>query len=145
MRLFVSITNHLFTSFRLRGVFQSDDESIYTEEYMSFLDVIRSTQPGIQQPKLLIADVIEFVSSQESLAARPHLLRIFRLSCFCLDKPRMSFTPVKFESHRIDDPLRSMFDVIAPIQSFLGYVGHGLDVLSPIRVCRGFAPGAVLR
>ena len=120
----------LFTSFRLRGVFQPDEESIYTEEYMSFLDVIRSTHPEIQQPKLLIADVIEFVSSQESLAARPHLLRIFRLSCLCLDEPRMSFTPVRFASHRTDDPLSSMFDVIAPIQSFLDYVGHGLDVLT---------------
>ena len=42
----------------------------------------------------------------------------------------MSFTPVKFGSQQTDDPLSSMFDVIAPIQSFLDYMGHGLDVLT---------------
>ena len=62
--------NQLFTSFRPRGVFQSDEESVYPEEYLSFLDIIRSSHPDIQQPKLLIADVIEFVSSQGALAAR---------------------------------------------------------------------------
>ena len=122
------------------GAFQSDEESVYTEEYLSFLDVIRSSRPDIQQPKLLIADVIEFVSGQEALAARPHLRRIFRLSCLCLDEPRMSFTPVKFGSRRTDDPLSSMFDVIAPIQSFLGYVGHGLDVLTSDSSVSRFLP-----
>ena len=85
---------------------------------------------GIQQPKLFFADVIELISSQESLGARPHLRRVFRLSCLCLDEPRMSFAPVKFGSHRTDDPLSPMFDVIAPIQSYLTYVTHGLDVLT---------------
>ena len=120
----------LFTNFRLRGVFHTEEESIYTEEYMSFLDVIGSTHRGIQQPKLFFADVFELISSQESLGARPHLRRIFRLSCQCLDEPRMSFSPVKFGSHRTDDPLSPMFDVIAPIQSYLSYVTHGLDVLT---------------
>ena len=130
----------LFTSFRLRGVFQADEESIFTEEYLSFLDIVRSSHPDIQQPKLLIADAIHFVSSQESLVSRPHLRRIFRLSCLCLDEPRMSFTPVKFGSHRTDDPLSTMFDVIAPIQSFLGYVGHGLDVLTSDASVSRFLP-----
>ena len=130
----------LFTSFRLRGVFQADEESIFTEEYLLFLDIIRSSHPDIRQPKLLIADVIHFVSSQESLASRPHLRRIFRLSCLCLDEPRMSFTPVKFGSHRTDDPLSTMFDVIAPIQSFLGYVDHGLDILTSDASVSRFLP-----
>ena len=86
---------------------------------MSFLDVVRAAHPGIQQPKLFIADAVEFVSSKASLVARPHLRRIFRFSCLCLDEPRMSFTPVKFGSHRTDDPISPMFDVIATIQSYL--------------------------
>ena len=52
----------------------------------------------------------------------------------------MSFTPVKFGSHRTDDPLSSMFDVIAPIQSFLGYVGHGLDVFTSDSSVSRFLP-----
>ena len=125
----------LFTSSRLRGVFQSEEESICTEEYMSFLDVVRAAHPGIQQPKLLIADAVEFVSSQTSLEARPHLLRIFHLSCLCLDEPRMSFTSVKFGSHRTDDPLSPMFDVIAPIQSYLSYVRRA-DWMSLPLICQ---------
>ena len=97
---------------------------------MSFLDVLRQQHPEIQLPKRLIAHVIDLISSQESLGARPHLRRIFCLSCLCLDEPRKSFAPVKFGSHRTDDPLSSMFDVIAPIQSYLGYVTHGLYVLT---------------
>ena len=97
---------------------------------MSFLNVIRAAHPGIQQPKLLIADAIELVSSQRSLEARPHLRRMFRLSSLCLDEPRRSFTPVKFGSHRTDNPLSPMFGVIAPIRSYLRYVSRGLDVLT---------------
>ena len=121
----------LFSSFRLRGVVQQrEDELVYTEEYVSFLDVLRQSHPGTQQPKLLIADAIEFISGQEALRTRPHLHRLFRLSCFRLDEPRLSFSPVKFGSHRTDDPLSPMFDVIAPIQSYLGYSARGLDVLT---------------
>ena len=92
--------------------------------------MLRQLHPGIQQPKLLIAVAIEFVSSQEALKFWPHLYRVFRLSCLCLDEPRLSFTLVKFGSHRTEDPLSSMFDVVAPIQSYLGYVTRGLDVLT---------------
>ena len=82
----------LFTSFRLRGFFNTEDESIYTEEYLAFLDAIRLTHVGIQQPKLLIGDTIDFVSGQESLKSGMHLQRIFGLSCLCLDEPRFSFS-----------------------------------------------------
>ena len=97
---------------------------------MSFLDVVRAAHPGIRKPKLLIANAIKLVSSQRSLEARLHLRRICSLSCLCLDEPRMSFSPVNFGSHRTDDPLSPMFDVIAPIQSYLSYVSRGLDVLT---------------
>ena len=120
----------LFSSFRLRGVVQAADESICVEEYLSFIDILREMHPGIQQPKLLIADTIEFISGQEALKTRPHLHRLFRLSCLCLDEPRLSFSPVKFGSHRTDDPLSPMFDVVAQIQSYLGYCARGLDVLT---------------
>ena len=52
------------------------------------------------------------------------------MSCLWLDEPRMSLGPVKFGFHRTDDPLSPMFDVVAPIQSYLSYVTLGLDVLT---------------
>ena len=120
----------LFTSFRPRGLLQPEEETVYTEEYMSFLDIFRQSHPGVQQPKLLIADTIEFVCGQESFKSRLYLRRIFQLRCLCLDEPRMSFPLVKFGSHGTDDPLSPMFDVIAPIQSYLDNVPQGLDVLT---------------
>ena len=93
----------LFTSFRLRGVLLADEATIYFEEYLSFLDELRKLHPNISQPKLLIPDVIEFVCGQESYRSRPYLMRIFRLSCLCLDDPRVSFPPVKFGTVHTDD------------------------------------------
>ena len=119
----------LFTSFRLRGVFQSDEESIYLEEYLSFIDELRRVHPEVQQPKLLINDAVYFISQQEFLKPRRHLTRIFQLSCLCLDEPRFSFPAVRFGSVRTDEPTCSMFDIVAPIQSYYGSVARGLDNL----------------
>ena len=84
----------------------------------------------MQQPKLLIANAIDFISRQEALRTRRHLTRIFRLSCLCLDEPRFSFPPVKFGSIKTDDHSCIMFDVVAPIQSYLSNVSRGVDALT---------------
>ena len=119
----------VFTSFRLRGVFQSDEESIYLEEYLFFFDELRRVHPEVQQPKLLINDAVYFISQQEFLKPRRHLTRIFQLSCLCLDEPRLSFPAVRFGSVRTDEPTCSMFDIVAPFQSYYGSVARGLDNL----------------
>ena len=120
----------LFTSFRLRGVVDSSAETVYAEEYLSFVDELRRLHPDMQHPKLLIADAVDFFSEQEALKTGRHLNRIFRLSCLCLDEPRFSFPGVRFGSVRTDEPTCSMFDVVAPIQSFLGHGLRGLDILT---------------
>ena len=119
----------LFSSFRLRGVFQSEEETVYIEEYFSFIDELRRTHPEIQQAKLLIADTIDFVSKQPALKSRIRLTRIFRLSCLCIDEPRFTFAPVRFGSNKTDEPTSVMFDIVAPIQSYLRNVAGGLDTL----------------
>ena len=119
---------NLFSSFRL-GVFQSEEETVYIEEYLSFIDELRRTHPEMQQPKLLIADTIDFVSKQPALKSRVHLTRIFRLSCLCLDEPRFTFALVRFGSNKTDEPTSVMFDIVAPIQSYLSNVARGLDTL----------------
>ena len=119
----------LFMSFRLRGVFRADEETVYLEEYLSFIDELRRAHPEVQQPKLLINDAIDFISRQGLLKSRQHLSRIFRLSCLCLDEPRFTFPAVRFGSVRTDEPTCSMFDIVAPIQSYFGSVARGLDNL----------------
>ena len=120
----------LFTSFRLRGIFQPDEEALYLEEYLSFLDELRRFHSDIQQPKLLIADAVNFITGQDALKIRRHLTRIFRLSCLCLDEPRFSFPAVKYGSVNTDDPTSAVFDVVAPIQSYFGEVARGLDTVT---------------
>ena len=120
---------NLFSSFRFRGVFQPEEETIYIEEYLSIIDELRRTQPEMQQPKLLIADTIDFVSKQPALKSRVYLSRIFRLSCLCIDEPRFTFAPVRFGSNKTDEPKSVLFDIVAPIQSYLGNVARGLNTL----------------
>ena len=120
---------NLFSSFRLRGVFQSEEETVYIEEYLSFIDELRRTHPEMQQSKLLIADTIDFESRQPALKSRVHLTRIFRLSCLCIDEPRFTFEPVRLGCNKTDEPTSVMFDIVAPIQSYLSNVARGLDTL----------------
>ena len=120
----------LFNSFRLRGVLLADEESMYFEEYLSFLDEIRKNHPSIVQPKLLIPDVIEFVCGQEAYKSRPYLMRIFRLSCLCLDDPRLSYPPVKYGTIHTDDPKSPMYDVVTPLQSYLIDTARGVEVFT---------------
>ena len=134
----------LFTSFRLRGVVDSSEETVYAEEYLSFVDELRRLHPDTQQPKLLIADAVDFISGQEALKTRRHLNRIFSLSCICLDELRFSFPGVKFGSVKTDEPTCSMFDVVAPIQSFLDHGLRGIDILTSDSSIAGFLEFSIL-
>ena len=120
----------LYSSFRLRGMLLADEESIYSEEYFAFLDELRRDHPSILQRKLLIPDVIDFVCGQSAFKSRLHLVRIFRLSCLCLDEPRQSFPPVKYGSVHTDDLKSLVYDVVTPIQSYLEGSSRGIDVFT---------------
>ena len=71
----------LFRSFQHREYFQADDESICTEEFLSFLDELRKEITELDQPRVIIADAVSFISRHEALRSRRHLARIFKLSC----------------------------------------------------------------
>ena len=120
----------LFRSFQLRGYFQPDEESIYTEEYLSFLDELRKELPELDQPRVIITDAITYISEHEPLQTRPHLTRIFRLSCLCLDEDYTNMPTVKFGSVRKDDPKSKFIDTIFPVQSFFKNVGRSIDILT---------------
>ena len=116
---------NLFSSFRLRGVFQSEEETVYIEEYLSFIDELRRTHPEMQQPKLLFADTIDFVSKQPALKSRVHLTRIFRLSCLCIDEPRFMLTPVRF----IHLSPKVLLPVFWPWKRHLGVLGSAVPIV----------------
>ena len=56
----------LYSSIRLRGVLQANEETEYLEEYLSFFDVLHKSNPDVKQLKILIADAIYFISGQEA-------------------------------------------------------------------------------
>ena len=108
----------------------ANEEPIYFEDYFSFLDELRRDHPDILQRKLLILDVIDFVCEQSAFKSCLHLIRIFRLSCLCLDEPRQSFPLVKYGSIHTGDLKSPVYDVVTPIQSYLGGSSRGIDVFT---------------
>ena len=120
----------LFRSFHLRGYFQADDESILTEEYLSFLDELRKEMPDLEQPRVIILEAVSYISKHSALQSRPNLTRIFKLSCLCLDESYTSMPVVKFGPVRTDDPKSKLIDTILPVQSFFINVGRSIDSLT---------------
>ena len=120
----------LFRCFQLRNSFQPDDESLCTEEYLSFLDELRKEMPVLRQPRVIITDAVSFISRHEALQSRPHLLRIFRLSCLCLDENFTGMPMVRFGTVSTDDPKSKLIDTILRIQSFFINVGRGIVFLA---------------
>ena len=64
----------LFRSFQLRGYFQADDESICTEEYLSFVDELRKEMLDLDQPRVKILDAVSHLFRNVALQSRPHEL-----------------------------------------------------------------------
>ena len=117
----------LFTSFRLRGYFSLDQECPCSEEYRSFVDVMRQTFPDLIQPTLFVKDTVDFLVAQVSLTSRPLLYKLFRLACLCLDEP---LPVVTFGSVNTEDPTCSQVDVILPVQSYFRNVPRGVETVT---------------
>ena len=114
-------------SFRLRNYFTLDQEAESNEEYLSFLDDLRRSYPGLTQPTLLVADTISFLVDLPSLHSRPILHKLFRLACLCIDEPFRELPTVKFGSIDSEDPASSLIDVILPVQSCFCNVPHAVE------------------
>ena len=120
----------LFRCFQLRGYFQPEDESLLTEEYLSFLDELRKEMPDMTQPRVIIFDAVSFISGHEALRSRSLLSRIFQLSCLCLDESYTEMPIVKFGPVSTDDPKSKLVDTIFPVQSYFINVGRSVDALA---------------
>ena len=120
----------LFRSFHVRGYYQANDESICTEEYLSFVDELRKEFPDLDQPRVIITDAVTFISGHVALSSRPHLTRIFRLSCLCLDQGYTAMPPVKFGPVQTDDSKSKLIDTVLPVQSFFMNVGRSISAFT---------------
>ena len=86
--------------------------------------------PDLDQPRIIIIDAVSFVLRHDALKSRPHLARIFKLSCLCLDEDYAIMPSVKFGPVRTDDPKSKLIDTILPVQSFFINVGRSIDTLT---------------
>ena len=120
----------LFTSFRLRGYYDSTEETPCYEEYVTFVDSMRQQYSGMSQPTLFIADTVDFLMKQESLQTRPLLYKLFRLSCLCLDVLFLQLPAVKFWNVNSDDPTSQLTDLVRPVQSYSANVAQGVEVMT---------------
>ena len=120
----------LFTSFRLRGYFTSDQEVECHEEYRSFVDELRRKYPELHQPVLFVRDTVSFLIEQASLHSRPLLHKLFRLASLCLDEPFQTLPLVKFGSVDSNNPTSGFVDVVLPVQSYFHNVTNGMDSVS---------------
>ena len=59
-----------FRSFQLCNYFQLDNESVCTEEILSFLGELRTQ---LDQPRMIITNAISFISRHDAIQSRPHL------------------------------------------------------------------------
>ena len=69
--------SQLFTSFRLRIYFSSDKETECQEEYLSFVDDLRSKYPELHQPTIFVRDTVSFLIEQASLQGRLYCTSFF--------------------------------------------------------------------
>ena len=120
----------LFTSFRLRGYYDSTEETACYEEYVTLVDSLRQQYSGMSQPTFFIADTVDFLMKQESLRTRPLLYKLFRLSCLCLDVPFPQLPAVKFWNVNSDDPTSQLTDLVRPVQSYFANVAQGVEVMT---------------
>ena len=86
--------------------------------------------PELDQPRVIILDAVSYFSKHVALQSRPHLARIFKLSCLCLDERYSSMPTVSFGLVRTDDPKSKHIDTILPVQSFFINVGRSIDAFT---------------
>ena len=120
----------LFTSFRLRGIFTTEQESLSSEEYLSSLDDLRRCYPDSTQPTLLVSSTVKFLIDTPSLRNHPLLHKLFRLACLCLDESFQDPPVVKFGSITSVDPASCLVDVILPVQWYFSNVPHAIETLT---------------
>ena len=120
----------LITSFRLKGYFSPNQERLCSEEFRSFVDVMRQTFLELIQPTLFVKDTVDFLIAQASLTCRPLLYKLFRLACLRLDEPFENLPVVTFGSVNTEDSTCSQVDVILPVQSYFRNVSRGVETVT---------------
>ena len=112
----------LFQNFCLRKWFEKSQELACHDEYLSFLQQLRSSYPDHSRTAGTITNSVKFLSELPSLSSRPLLYRLFRLSCLCLTSESPELPEVKFGPINTAYTRSRLTDVIQPVQSYVANV-----------------------
>ena len=115
----------LFRSFSLRGWLEGFPEADCRDEYMEFFDHFRHTYSALKGSER-ITDMVDLFISMPERQNRPHLCRLFRLSCLCLGEDTALLPPIKFQDVVAQSSRCRLSDVLLPSQSYLTVVPNGI-------------------
>ena len=116
----------LFRKLRLRGWLEDFSEADCRDEYMEFVDHFRRTYSALKGSPDGFTDMIDLVISMPELQNRPHLCRLFRLSCLCLSEETALLPAIKFQDVDAQSPRCRFTDVLLPAQSYLTMLPNGI-------------------
>ena len=112
----------LFQNFCLRRWFEKSQEMACHDEYLSFVQHLRSSFPDRVRTVGTVTNAVKFLSEMSALHTRPLLLRIFKLSCLCLTSESPELPEVKFSSINTGHARSRLSEVIQPVQSYVANV-----------------------
>ena len=112
----------LFQNFCLRRWFEHTQELACHDEYLSFVQHLRSSYPDRARTVGTVSNTVKFLSGLSSLQTRPLLLRIFKLSCLCLTSESPELPEVKFGPINTGNARSRLIEVIQPVQSYIANV-----------------------
>ena len=120
----------LYRCFSSRGWVKDIDEQLGLDQYISFVEELRSKYSDLVKTPDVLVDVVDFLSSSIQLRDRPLLQYVFSLSCLCLTETSPTLPVVKFGSVDTSKVTCGVADVIFPVQSYLSNVPDSGEVCS---------------
>ena len=93
---------------------------------MEFFDHFRHTYSALKGPPDGFTDMVELLISMPELQNRPHLCRLFQLSCLCLSEETALLPAIKFQDVDAQSPRCRLTDVLLLAHSFLTMVPNGI-------------------
>ena len=113
---------YLYRSFSHRGWVATSEEELCHDEYLTFIDHLRTSYPDQRLAPDVIPDIVQFLVSEPGLQSRPLLYRLFKLSCLCLTSTSPSLPAVKFGPDLAGSLSSRMVDLVQPVQSYIANV-----------------------
>ena len=93
---------------------------------MEFVDHFQHTHSALKGSTDGFTDMVDLLISMPELQDRPHLCRLFRLSCLCLSEETALLPAIKFQDVDAQSPRCRLTDVLLPAQSYLTMVLNGI-------------------